>query len=384
MSRSSCIPHPQKEQLAIIRKWQIEFCEGNVCAAALLSYYEYWHNIKLEMRIKNSKANDIAEMHHETRAQDESLLQFHTLDELTEGILGIFSKSTIAKANKYLEEKEVISVYDNPNPRYKFDRTRYVLFHPEVCIHWIKQQKPNKINAPNHENGSLDQVLSDREVKLDSRDRNFTTSNRKFTSRCDKFTSPQPKNTSPITEITTETTTEKKAAAGTIMTNPTNTECNEKFAAASFSPNHVIENGKLTDQQIKQVEQFISDHFQSIKHIGDRDTLKQAILFDLANPQSFTQAGNDFYKKLNTIKKAMFDKKWSPSQWLQESQNKTKQNAARLKQKIQELELFRQSFINASQEMIGQAPEFKQSCQSKIKQYEDMLIPLYQQLKQPE
>ncbi len=50
MSRTSCIPHPEGERLILIRKWQLEACQKDACAAALLNLFEYWHNIKLEQR----------------------------------------------------------------------------------------------------------------------------------------------------------------------------------------------------------------------------------------------------------------------------------------------------------------------------------------------
>lgn len=63
MSRTSCISHPAHEPLIVIHRWQLEFCKDdkgkvNECAAALLSFFEYWHNIKLEMSERNRAAND--------------------------------------------------------------------------------------------------------------------------------------------------------------------------------------------------------------------------------------------------------------------------------------------------------------------------------------
>ena len=48
MPRSSCISHPDGERLILIRKWQLEACGKDACAAALLNLFEYWHNIKVE------------------------------------------------------------------------------------------------------------------------------------------------------------------------------------------------------------------------------------------------------------------------------------------------------------------------------------------------
>ena len=82
MSRTSCIRHPESEPVLVIHQWQVRACDGNTCAAALLSFFEYWHNIKVEHRLKAAEANDIAEQHGEARSQDETLWQFHTEEQL--------------------------------------------------------------------------------------------------------------------------------------------------------------------------------------------------------------------------------------------------------------------------------------------------------------
>lgn len=480
MSKSSCLPHPPKEPLVIIRKWQVAFCEGNVCAAALLSFYEYWHNIKLEMQAKNIKSNDIAEMHHEARTHDESLLQFHTLDELALGILGIFSKSTIAKANKYLEEKGAIAIFDNPNPRYKFDRTRYVLFKPEICIDWMERRKTTassaarakqdvndivpirstgrdqKSNAiepvlqlnPESKDGHVDKgegflasvdensvvnynkkpvknldvydkndnfqdeggdvsvgfvaaemvnsspisALRDRELNLRSRDGKITTSNRNFTSRCSNFTSrcanftsPESKITRPITEITTETTSEKTTTAKAAVVTPQGVIRDSKpLAAVVPFVDCFILHGKLSASQVGFVEQFVAKHIERMKHLGNVDVLKQALVFELEDPQSFSQAGNHFLKKLNTLKKAIANHTWSPSIWQQAVESGRDEGRVKLTQKIRELELSRQSFVHALDEDLGQVPAFRHSCGLKIKHYDALLAPLCQALRQLE
>jgi len=56
--KSSCVSHPTREPLIIIRKWQITACNGNACAAALLSFFEYWHNIKTDSLSKDKEVNE--------------------------------------------------------------------------------------------------------------------------------------------------------------------------------------------------------------------------------------------------------------------------------------------------------------------------------------
>ena len=153
--KTSCIQHPIKEPLIIVRRWQRFFCQGNNCAAALLSFYEYWHNIKLAMQQKNQLANDIAEKHGDGRVQDETLLQHHTCDELMEGIQEIYGRSAISEANKLLESLGAITIHKNPNPKYAFDKTRFYLFHPDVCNEWIKTEGGGASPPPNRKNDRL-------------------------------------------------------------------------------------------------------------------------------------------------------------------------------------------------------------------------------------
>ena len=130
--RSSCITHPAREPLLVIRKSQVDFCQGNVCAAALLSFFEYWHNIRLDQAVKSEVENRIAEAHGEPPTQNVSLWQFHTAEELSEGIMGLYSRNKITEGIDLLVKLGAIEVGRNPNERYKFDNTRYFLLNPAL------------------------------------------------------------------------------------------------------------------------------------------------------------------------------------------------------------------------------------------------------------
>ncbi len=142
--KTSCIQHPNNEPLIIIRLWQRAFCRGNTCAAALLSFYEYWHNIKKEMRQKNVRINDVAQLHGDERTQDETFLQYHSMEELMEGIQQLYAKTAIREANQLLVSLGALSIHKNPNPKYTFDKTYHYQFHPEVCNAWLKERSGNE------------------------------------------------------------------------------------------------------------------------------------------------------------------------------------------------------------------------------------------------
>ena len=129
--KSSCISWPEKEPLILIRRSQMQLCEGDHCAAALLSYFEHWHNIKLAHRQQAEHANRVAEQHGEQGMQDTSLLQFHTEEEFENGLLQLYGRKKIRQSIQFLMQKGFVTQHENPNSRFRFDKTHYFLFHPE-------------------------------------------------------------------------------------------------------------------------------------------------------------------------------------------------------------------------------------------------------------
>lgn len=141
--KDSCLRHPAAHPLIIVRRWQVDML-GGVAEAALASFFEYWHNIKLSSAPQSAKKNAVAERHGDEPSQDTSLYQHHTEQELVDGIIEIAKKRTIPKALKNLVEAGLISIHKNPNPKYSFDQTNHFLFHPEVAQkminEWIAQK----------------------------------------------------------------------------------------------------------------------------------------------------------------------------------------------------------------------------------------------------
>lgn len=140
--RNTCIEHPPNEPLIIIRAWQVELCEGDRCAAALLSFLEYWHNIRLDQSAKSGYQNRVAIQHGEQATQDTSLLQFHTEEQLEQGILGLYKRRTIKTSLDWLVGQGYLSIHGNPNPRFNFDRTRYFLLNVDA-INAVSRSRKN-------------------------------------------------------------------------------------------------------------------------------------------------------------------------------------------------------------------------------------------------
>jgi hypothetical protein len=196
MTKSTCLRHPENEPLVIIRQWQVAICEGNTCTASLLSFFEYWHSIKLEMREKAQYANAVAARHGEAGHHDETLIQFHTSDDLERGLMGLYKADTIRKAIKYLEKRGFIEQVKNPNPRYSFDKTR----HFQFCVDKVAN--------------ALDDYLRSRskgkqeEKPTENLSQKNPVSPPKNRTPYPKNLERHPKNRGAIPEITTETSTE--------------------------------------------------------------------------------------------------------------------------------------------------------------------------------
>ena len=150
--RTSCITHPAKEHFLVIHQWQIKACDGNACAAALLSFFEGWHNTRLDIVEQSQNVTDNTML-------AETLWQNHTEEEIEKGIF-IYKRTAIAQAIKLLEDKGFIQRGKNPDKRYSFDRTRFFLFNADIVNEWINP----KNGTPSTENNgwtNQKQVLSD-------------------------------------------------------------------------------------------------------------------------------------------------------------------------------------------------------------------------------
>lgn len=143
MSKTSCVQPPENDRFAVVRNSYVLFCEGNHCAAALLNFFQFQYDRRVESSEESKRKNDIAETHGDRRTQDEGLWIFETADDLEIGLVGLFKREKIADAIALLQTRGVIQVGSNPNPKYHFDKTKWFLFHPEVLKTWMKDCYPD-------------------------------------------------------------------------------------------------------------------------------------------------------------------------------------------------------------------------------------------------
>lgn len=101
MTQKSCIKHPEKSPLVMLRNEYLEIT-GNHCAAKILAIFEFWTN-KLQFM---GKARDWI---------------YKTLNSLHQELMGEHGTHTIRKALGILENLGFIS--RRHNPHIKYDRT---------------------------------------------------------------------------------------------------------------------------------------------------------------------------------------------------------------------------------------------------------------------
>ncbi len=142
--KTSCIRHPESNIYLQLHAWMFELCKDNQCAALLLAFFSGWHDWKLKHDSYYRRYNDIAETHGDGRPHIENAYLFFTIEELIEGIMGLYGKKAINEALDFLVAIGIISIHKNPNPRYHFDKTRYFIFYADVCNEWIAEHFPLK------------------------------------------------------------------------------------------------------------------------------------------------------------------------------------------------------------------------------------------------
>ncbi len=141
--KNSAVTHIKNDSIVVVRKSFLDICEvrnpdGSInsraskSAGILLSYFEYWHNVKVNMASKAKALNDVSERHGDARKRDESLLQFHTTEEIMSECLGLLSLKGIKAGREVLVNLGFLSEHKNPNPKYKFDNTVFYLLHADV------------------------------------------------------------------------------------------------------------------------------------------------------------------------------------------------------------------------------------------------------------
>jgi len=138
--KTSCFLTPQGNQFLTVWKWQIEACEGNHCAAHLLSVFGGWHDHKIATSEQNERMNSVRARHGEpTDEGAKSLLQWHTAEELSGYLFGLYKRDSIRDAIALLVKKGYVEVQRNPERKLAFDATKFFLLIPDAVNSWIRE-----------------------------------------------------------------------------------------------------------------------------------------------------------------------------------------------------------------------------------------------------
>lgn len=313
--KTSCINHPEKQSLILAREWQIKFCDGDLCAAVLMSYFEYWHNIKLAMQEKNHQANNIAEAHGDHRTQDESLLQFHSLTEIQTETLNAFSRTKIIQALSFLESKEVISKHRNPNPRYSFDKTTYYQFHPEICQYYLENNLKNNELVSDDDDETIEvQKQTIDSPNLDYRQSNFgrRQSNSELAITETSTEIPKHIHHQPTAARDLESIDQTTLLAAADFENENEIKAQDEVAKSNNEAESLFIGKTLTKSQKNAVSEFILFILSLTPSTCGKSPkqLFSEIEACLLDPKTFTQSQQLFLKKFNTLKKVMRAGRW--------------------------------------------------------------------------
>lgn len=126
MKREACITFPPNEPILLIRASYILLCDGDTCCAALLSVFQYWHEVKLASREQARAHNAAASAAGQSPDQDESCWVYKSAEELVDDLLGMYKDKSVRAALKKLIDAGFIQ--QRRNPRFQFDNKPQYLF----------------------------------------------------------------------------------------------------------------------------------------------------------------------------------------------------------------------------------------------------------------
>ena len=129
--RTSCIQHPAGDYFfPQVHEWQYQLCDRDFCRAALLAYFESWHNHRQREQEQATLSARIAEQHGDAPPRTLGLWHWHTMEDLKRDLFFLAKDDKLRAAISWLEGKGFVTTGQNPNPRYKWDRTKYFRFNP--------------------------------------------------------------------------------------------------------------------------------------------------------------------------------------------------------------------------------------------------------------
>jgi hypothetical protein len=139
--QTSLITYPKADRFIRIHQSILHACQGNACAAALVSFFEGWHNYRLEQIEYTQQMNLMLREIEHAPIIDTTGWQYHTMWQLKRGTMIWKSDDTITAAIEKLESIGFIStdVPDRLVLLHKTGRTKWFLLMAERVNQWLAE-----------------------------------------------------------------------------------------------------------------------------------------------------------------------------------------------------------------------------------------------------
>ncbi len=158
--KTSCLSHPPRARLILIREEYLSITGGDHCAAALLAIIEYWTNWKLDHIAK--RVEEFNEAGKDAAVIEREPWLYKNTKSFQEDLMGLFGRNKVLGGLSKLRELGYVSHRENPN--HGWDHTFQYLLNidlvQEKTDHWRRFKfKPSKV----YKQTPLDLLLNDPE-----------------------------------------------------------------------------------------------------------------------------------------------------------------------------------------------------------------------------
>lgn len=160
MILNQSIPRYNGTKVCISREDFDAFCDGNRCAGNLISYFEFWNDIKYASAYKK-----VAEgLQEEVSEQD--LYQHQSIPELIEGIRHSYEKDYVRDAITLLINKGVLRIIEEAN--HNRNQARTYLFNPEPVKNYIDEHFSSRERKIAHDLEFRERKIATTNIKSES------------------------------------------------------------------------------------------------------------------------------------------------------------------------------------------------------------------------
>ena len=160
MAVSKCIRHPPSDPLVLLRQCYLANCEEDHCAAALLSNFEYWNNVRIS-QIEQERARKRANQDYR---ENLTFWIYKAGNDLTSDLLGLYGVSKIYKSLEILTRLGFVE--DRPNDGPGLNRTHQFLFQQAAVQKAVDSLISMNGNVKNNVSDSLISTSLNNEAEI--------------------------------------------------------------------------------------------------------------------------------------------------------------------------------------------------------------------------